>query len=528
MILSLVVTLYTASLVFPAQTAAPPDSTPTAEQPPGSAQTAPQPQGSAQSDSQAPDASKLFLDAFVLSRKHKSITYDARYEYPAGQTHDATTVAAKVTLAPSPTKPGMQNMKFAMKLLIDDGQTRRPVDLAWDGELLRIVHGADRQYYETGPGLTPRDMPEGSHWMNLLIPQFFYGEVTDVDFESRDVTVEHLGKRNVGSSSCHVFLLEGGGVQDEGTSAAPTWNERWFIGVDDHLPKRIEQADIYDPQAKPITLTYSNFKVNVPLDKSAFVLERPKTEVKTEAKSESGGTKTTASESTTQTMPADPAISQKKPGTTETGATGDSKTGGTKTVETGETTTRTAEVPKAVDQDVKRSPGTKPATPEDKVREKKKKETVEPGEQKKKKADIGDTAPEWELKDAYGKTHKLSDYRGKVVLLDFWKVGCSACTDCEPFLKQFQQKYANQGFVIVGINCFDKKDPITYIKESKFNYPQMIDGDAVAKAYRVRGQPTFITVGRDGKIARRTSGHWDGMEKSIARKLEKQLKEKRK
>ena len=61
-------------------------------------------------------------------------------------------------------------------------------------------------------------------------------------------------------------------------------------------------------------------------------------------------------------------------------------------------------------------------------------------------------APDWQLKDLDGKTVKLSDFKGKVVILDFWAIWCGPCRVQIPVLKALQEQYAAQGLTVVGVS----------------------------------------------------------------------------
>ena len=86
-------------------------------------------------------------------------------------------------------------------------------------------------------------------------------------------------------------------------------------------------------------------------------------------------------------------------------------------------------------------------------------------------------APEFTLKDADGKTVHLSDYKGKVVLLDFFATWCGPCKIEIPWFMEFQQKYGKDGLQVVGVSIDDTLDKLKpYVASMKMNYP--ILGDA--------------------------------------------------
>ena len=113
------------------------------------------------------------------------------------------------------------------------------------------------------------------------------------------------------------------------------------------------------------------------------------------------------------------------------------------------------------------------------------------------------------LKDLRGRTVRLSDYKGKVLLINFWATWCPPCLVEMPDLVKLQNEYESQGLQIVGITCppMAQKDVESIAQKLKINYPILLDTDDVSESYYVTSVlPTTIVVDRDGKIRGRILG----------------------
>ena len=119
----------------------------------------------------------------------------------------------------------------------------------------------------------------------------------------------------------------------------------------------------------------------------------------------------------------------------------------------------------------------------------------------------GDEAPDFELKDADGKTVKLSDYRGKVVLLNFWATWCPPCKIEIPWFIEFERTYRDKGFAVLGVSFDEDGWEVVkpYMGANKLNYRVLLGDEKVDKLYGgsegVSSLPTSYMIGRDGKIA---------------------------
>jgi len=118
-------------------------------------------------------------------------------------------------------------------------------------------------------------------------------------------------------------------------------------------------------------------------------------------------------------------------------------------------------------------------------------------------------APDFSLESLDGKATRLSDFRGKAVLLNFWATWCGPCKIEMPWFVDLQNKYGSQGLQIVGVAMDDasKEDIAKFAKEMGVNYPILIGKEAVGDQYGgVPALPESFLIARDGKIVDKIIG----------------------
>lgn len=115
--------------------------------------------------------------------------------------------------------------------------------------------------------------------------------------------------------------------------------------------------------------------------------------------------------------------------------------------------------------------------------------------------ETGEFAPDWNLVSSNGKMVTLSDYRGKLVLIDFFFAGCPPCIEILPDLNSLYKKYRDQGLQIIGISSIDTKKTLEYFKERHgINYPLLLDSQDVVTEYNITHFPTFLLIDKKGEI----------------------------
>ena len=117
--------------------------------------------------------------------------------------------------------------------------------------------------------------------------------------------------------------------------------------------------------------------------------------------------------------------------------------------------------------------------------------------------EVGEKAPDFSLRDTNGKQVSLSDFSGKVVILDFFASWCPPCRQEIPDFIALEKAYSDKGFSMVGVALVSAQDAKDFAGKYGINYPVLIDDGKVSDAYGpIRSIPTTFVLDKSGKIAK--------------------------
>lgn len=136
------------------------------------------------------------------------------------------------------------------------------------------------------------------------------------------------------------------------------------------------------------------------------------------------------------------------------------------------------------------------------------------------------TSRDFTLQDLQGKPISLSDYKGKVVFIDFWATWCPPCRMSIPYVEMLYEKYKdNENFVILGINAQEDKDTILkFLKKQKMSYPILLGDRKVLSGYRIVSIPKFVIIDKKGNVYSEYSGFAPGKEELWQKDIDNLLK----
>ncbi len=376
------------------------------------------------------DPRKVLRAAAQAMRAVKSLTYKADYRGVGAMATHSPVAQGEVSLSRLAANNPFKVKISARGVFFPSGSDEAtPFHSTFDGSTLRKLRPREKTLMvkslsdddpkERTFGVVTSFLGGGAYQLLMLefvmdAPLARQAEASVADYEGRTVVEGVL---------CHVVYVEYA-ANEKGRML----KERWFVGVKDHLPRKVEQVAVSDEgRSGAFALTLSNVQPRVPTERSIFNMRVPEGYVIANYE-----------------PPASPALLA-----------------------------------------------------------------------------LGEPAPDWKLTDSAGNVHSLSDYRGKIVVLDFWATWCGPCIRAMPTLQRVYEEYKNRGVVVFGLNTWEESDAVEFMKRSGYTYGVLLKGEQVAAAYRVSKLPTLYVINVDGTIIHRLSG----IDDNLSTLIEKYLKE---
>jgi len=129
-------------------------------------------------------------------------------------------------------------------------------------------------------------------------------------------------------------------------------------------------------------------------------------------------------------------------------------------------------------------------------------------------------AADFTLKDLNGKDVSLSDFKGKVVMLDFWATWCPPCVKAVPELIALHEKYKADGFEVIGISMdHSVGDAKNFVKDKSIPYTVLMTSSRVEKQFGVVNIPVTFLIDRSGKVVKKHLGFAPGVGKQIEKEI---------
>jgi len=138
----------------------------------------------------------------------------------------------------------------------------------------------------------------------------------------------------------------------------------------------------------------------------------------------------------------------------------------------------------------------------------------------------GSAAPDFTLKSNGGKNLKLSEFRGQVVMINFWATWCGPCRQEMPLLNRIQEKYRKAGFMLLGVNIDDRPEAAQAMARNLgVHFPILFDTEKrVSRLYDVNAMPSTLLIDRDGKLRYFHLGYRPGYETRYESQVRELLK----
>ena len=140
---------------------------------------------------------------------------------------------------------------------------------------------------------------------------------------------------------------------------------------------------------------------------------------------------------------------------------------------------------------------------------------------------LKEEAPDFTLKSLEGSNLRLEEYRGQVVLINFWASWCGPCRQEMPLLDRLHHRYEDAGFAVLGVNVEGEVEPAQEIVDkTNVTFPILIDdGQKVSDMYDLQAMPTTVVVDRDGVVRYIHPGYKPGDEAKYVEVVKKLIRE---
>ena len=137
----------------------------------------------------------------------------------------------------------------------------------------------------------------------------------------------------------------------------------------------------------------------------------------------------------------------------------------------------------------------------------------------------GGATPALQLPDLQGRTHRLSDYRGKVVLINFWATWCAPCREEMPSIERLRQAMQGKPFAVLAVNLAEPEPRIRqFLQSMPLGFPVLLDANMSAtNAWKVRQLPASFVVGPEGRIRYTYIGDLDWSSAAVRQTLSELL-----
>ncbi|MDJ0701170.1 MAG: TlpA disulfide reductase family protein [Woeseiaceae bacterium] len=139
----------------------------------------------------------------------------------------------------------------------------------------------------------------------------------------------------------------------------------------------------------------------------------------------------------------------------------------------------------------------------------------------------GQQAPDFALKSSTGENLRLSEYRGDVVMINFWATWCGPCRQEMPLLDELYTRYERVGFNLLGVNIDDdSRRAMQMVDELGVSFPVLFDArKEVSKLYEVDAMPVTVLVDREGNVRHVHLGYKPGYEEKYLDEVRSLLRE---